>query len=114
MAPTMVDPVSLREQVWREYRAVAPDPARAFRGHTGRAAARWPGYDAAAVAVLPDRSLFAAQQVGLDGRVVGVAVTPEMLEKASATVTTLPVRAGSPPRTAPGRLLGPDHEGERT
>ena len=118
----LVDPVALREQVKDKYRAVAADPGGSFHFHTGRRLARRLGYDAEAVAGLPDRavesfagvgnpfqlrrpargdrvvdvgsgggfdSFLAAAQVGPTGRVVGVDMTPEMLEKSRATAEQL-------------------------
>jgi arsenite methyltransferase len=118
----LVDPAALRDQVREKYRAVATDPAGPFHFHTGRELARRLGYDAEAVAALPDRavesfagvanpfrlrrpapgerivdigsgagfdSFLAARQVGPDGRVIGVDMTPEMLDKSRATAADL-------------------------
>jgi arsenite methyltransferase len=113
-----VDVDVLRAQVRDKYREVALEPHATFHFHTGRPLARLLGYDAAAVAALPDRavesfagvgnpfslrhlqpgeqvvdigsgagfdSFIAAGQVGAAGRVVGVDMTPEMLDKSRAT-----------------------------
>ena len=118
----LVDPGALRDQVREKYRAVATDPAGPFHFHTGRELARRLGYDADAVAALPDRavesfagvadpfrlrrpapgervvdigsgagfdSFLAAQQVGPKGQVIGVDMTPEMLDKSTATAAEL-------------------------
>jgi arsenite methyltransferase len=118
----LVDAASLREQVRTKYREVAADPGGPYHFHTGRAAARRLGYEADAVARLPDRavesfagvgnpfslrplspgervvdvgsgagfdSFLAADQVGPEGAVVGVDMTHEMLEKATATAAEL-------------------------
>ena len=118
----LVDAGALRDQVREKYRAVATDPAGPFHFHTGRALARRLGYDADAVAALPDRavesfagvanpfrlrrpapgervvdigsgagfdSFLAAQQVGPNGQVIGVDMTPEMLDKSTATAAEL-------------------------
>jgi arsenite methyltransferase len=121
-AELWVEPAALREQVRATYRDVAADPSRTFHFHTGRELAHRLGYDADAVAALPDRavesfagvadpfalrplargdrvvdvgcgagfdSFLAAAQVGASGRVVGVDMTPEMVEKATATAAEL-------------------------
>ena len=118
----LVDPAALRDQVREKYRAVATDPAGPFHFHTGRELARRLGYDAGAVAALPDcavesfagvanpfqlrrpapgervvdigsgagfDSFLAAQQVGPDGQVIGIDMTPEMLDKSTATAAEL-------------------------
>ena len=118
----LVDAGALRDQVREKYRAVATDPAGPFHFHTGRELARRLGYDADAVAALPDRavesfagvanpfqlrrpapgervvdigsgagfdSFLAAQQVGPNGQVIGVDMTPEMLAKSTATAAEL-------------------------
>jgi arsenite methyltransferase len=118
----LVDAGALRDQVREKYRAVATDPAGPFHFHTGRDLARRLGYDADAVAALPDRavesfagvanpfrlrrpvpgervvdigsgagfdSFLAAQQVGPNGQVIGVDMTPEMLDKSTATAAEL-------------------------
>jgi SAM-dependent methyltransferase len=118
----LVDAGALRDQVREKYRAVATDPAGPFHFHTGRDLARRLGYDAGAVAALPDRAVesfagvanpfqlrrpapgervvdigsgagfdtfLAAQQVGPDGQVIGVDMTPEMLDKSTATAAEL-------------------------
>jgi SAM-dependent methyltransferase len=120
-----VDANALREQVRDKYREVAVAPDASYHFHTGRQLAARLGYDAAAVAALPDRavesfagvgnpfslramqagervvdvgsgagfdSFIAASQVGIGGRVVGVDMTAEMLEKSRATATTLGLR----------------------
>jgi arsenite methyltransferase len=117
-----VDAGALRNQVREKYRAVATDPAGPFHFHTGRELARRLGYDADAVAALPDRavesfagvanpfqlrrpapgervvdigsgagfdSFLAAQQVGPKGQVIGVDMTPEMLDKSTTTAAEL-------------------------
>ncbi|HVM04800.1 MAG TPA: methyltransferase domain-containing protein [Acidimicrobiales bacterium] len=118
----LVDPDTLRDQVRGKYREVATDPHRGFHFHTGRPLAARLGYDAAAVAALPDEavesfagvanpfslrtlapgervvdvgsgagfdSFIAAGQVGVDGAVVGVDMTPEMLKKSRSTAEAL-------------------------
>jgi arsenite methyltransferase len=118
----LVDAGELQGQVREKYRAVATDPAGPFHFHTGRDLARRLGYDADAVAALPDRavesfagvanpfqlrgpapgerivdigsgagfdSFLAAQQVGPDGQVIGIDMTPEMLDKSTATAGEL-------------------------
>src|SRR5712692_6723098 len=118
----LVDPDALREQVREKYREVAVDPGASFHFHTGRGLASRLGYEAAAVAALPDRavesfagvgnpfslrrlargervvdlgsgagfdSFIAADQVGATGHVVGVDMTPEMLEKSRDTAAAL-------------------------
>jgi len=118
----LVDAGALRDQVREKYRAVATDPAGPFHFHTGRDLARRLGYDAGAVAALPDSavesfagvanpfqlrrpapgervvdigsgagfdSFLAAQQVGPDGQIIGVDMTPEMLDKSTATAAEL-------------------------
>jgi arsenite methyltransferase len=118
----LVDAGALRDQVREKYRAVATDPAGPFHFHTGRELARRLGYDADAVAALPDRavesfagvanpfqlrrpapgervvdigsgagfdSFLAAQQVGPKGQVIGVDMTPEMLDKSTTTAAEL-------------------------
>ena len=118
----LVDAGALRDQVREKYRAVATDPAGPFHFHTGRDLARRLGYDAGAVAALPDSavesfagvanpfqlrrpapgervvdigsgagfdSFLAAQQVGPDGQIIGVDMTPEMLDKSTATAVEL-------------------------
>jgi arsenite methyltransferase len=118
----LVDAGALRNQVREKYRAVATDPAGPFHFHTGRELARRLGYDADAVAALPDRavesfagvanpfqlrrpapgervvdigsgagfdSFLAAQQVGPKGQVIGVDMTPEMLDKSTTTAVEL-------------------------
>jgi arsenite methyltransferase len=118
----LVDTGALRDRVREKYRAVATDPAGPFHFHTGRDLARRLGYDADAVAALPDRavesfagvanpfqlrrpapgervvdigsgagfdSFLAAQQVGPKGQVIGVDMTPEMLDKSTTTAAEL-------------------------
>jgi len=60
----LVDQDALREQVRGKYREVAADPGASFHFHTGRALARRLGYDAAAVAALPDRAVESFAGVG--------------------------------------------------
>src|SRR5215471_3235028 len=118
----LVDPEALRGQVRDKYREVAVDPGASFHFHTGRGLAGRLGYDAQAVAALPDRavesfagvgnpfslrrlepgekvvdvgsgagfdSFIAAGQVGDTGRVIGVDMTAEMLDKSRATAASL-------------------------
>jgi arsenite methyltransferase len=59
-----VDPVALRDEVKAKYRAVAADPHGTYHFHTGRPLARRLGYDAAAVAALPDNAVEAFAGVG--------------------------------------------------
>jgi arsenite methyltransferase len=77
----LVDPVALREQVRDKYREVAADPTRTFHFHTGRALARRLGYDADAVAALPERAVesfagvanpFALRRLAPGDRVVDI------------------------------------------
>ncbi len=56
-ADLLVDPEALREQVRGKYREVAADPGASFHFHTGRSLAARLGYDAAAVAALPDQAV---------------------------------------------------------
>jgi arsenite methyltransferase len=60
----LVDQDALREQVRGKYREVAADPGASFHFHTGRVLARRLGYDAAAVAALPDRAVESFAGVG--------------------------------------------------
>src|SRR5216684_8856585 len=60
----LVDPAALREQVRGKYREVAVDPGASFHFHTGRGLASRLGYDAAAVAALPDRAVESFAGVG--------------------------------------------------
>jgi hypothetical protein len=60
----LVDPVALRDQVKEKHREVAVDPGGFFRFHTGRGLAQRLGYDAAAVAALPDRAVDSFAGVG--------------------------------------------------
>jgi SAM-dependent methyltransferase len=60
----LVDPDALREQVRGKYREVAVDPGASFHFHTGRSLASRLGYDASAVAALPDRAVESFAGVG--------------------------------------------------
>ena len=60
----LVDPDVLREQVRGKYREVAVDPGASFHFHTGRSLASRLGYDASAVAALPDRAVESFAGVG--------------------------------------------------
>jgi len=60
----LVDPEALRGQVRDKYREVAVDPGASFHFHTGRGLARRLGYDAEAVAALPDRAVESFAGVG--------------------------------------------------
>jgi arsenite methyltransferase len=60
----LVDPLALREQVRGKYREVAVDPAAGFHFHTGRQLAARLGYEAAAVAALPDQAVESFAGVG--------------------------------------------------
>jgi arsenite methyltransferase len=60
----LVDPLALREEVKTKYRAVAVNPHGGYHFHTGRPLARRLGYDAAAVAALPDGAVEAFAGVG--------------------------------------------------
>src|ERR1700704_1671011 len=59
-----VDPDELREQVRDKYREVAVDPGGGFHFHTGRGLASRLGYEADAVAALPDRAVESFAGVG--------------------------------------------------
>src|SRR6266853_4799541 len=59
-----VDPETLRAQVRGKYREVAVDPGASFHFHTGRGLASRLGYEAAAVAALPDRAVESFAGVG--------------------------------------------------
>jgi SAM-dependent methyltransferase len=59
-----VDPEALRAQVRGKYREVAVDPGASFHFHTGRGLASRLGYEAAAVAALPDRAVESFAGVG--------------------------------------------------
>jgi SAM-dependent methyltransferase len=59
-----VDPDELREQVRDKYREVAVDPGGGFHFHTGRGLASRLGYEAGAVAALPDRAVESFAGVG--------------------------------------------------
>jgi arsenite methyltransferase len=63
-ADLLVDPEELREQVRGKYREVAADPGARFHFHTGRGLASRLGYDAAAVAALPDLAVESFAGVG--------------------------------------------------
>jgi SAM-dependent methyltransferase len=80
-AELWVEPAALREQVRATYRDVATDPSRTFHFHTGRELAHRLGYDADAVAALPDRAVesfagvadpFALRPLARGDRVVDV------------------------------------------
>jgi arsenite methyltransferase len=119
-----VDPEALRADVREKYREVATNPSGEFHFHTGRPLAELLGYDAEAVATLPDRAVesfagvgnphsvqallpgervvdfgsgggfdcfIAAGEVGSDGAVIGVDMTPEMIAKARDTASQLHV-----------------------
>jgi arsenite methyltransferase len=121
-ADTPVDAARLRAEVSSKYREVALRPNDTYHFHTGRFLADRLGYDAAAVAALPDAAVesfagvanpfslrrleagekvvdvgagagfdcfIAAGQVGPSGRVVGVDMTAEMLEKSRRTAADL-------------------------
>jgi SAM-dependent methyltransferase len=60
----LVDPEALRGQVRDKYREVAVDPGASFHFHTGRRLASRLGYDAEAVAALPDRAVESFAGVG--------------------------------------------------
>src|SRR5438105_1063176 len=60
----LVDPETLREQVREKYREVATEPSRSFHFHTGRRLADRLGYEADAVAALPDRAVESFAGVG--------------------------------------------------
>jgi SAM-dependent methyltransferase len=60
----LVDPEALRAQVRGKYREVADDPGASFHFHTGRELAHRLGYDAAAVAALPDPAVESFAGVG--------------------------------------------------
>jgi len=60
----LVDPEALRGQVRDKYREVAVDPGASFHFHTGRGLASRLGYDAQAVAALPDRAVESFAGVG--------------------------------------------------
>src|SRR5712671_1865126 len=59
-----VDPEALRAQVRGKYREVAVDPGASFHFHTGRGLASRLGYEAAAVAALPDPAVESFAGVG--------------------------------------------------
>src|SRR5260370_10485038 len=58
------DPEALRGQVRGKYREVAVAPGASFHFHTGRGLASRLGYEAAAVAALPDRAVESFAGVG--------------------------------------------------
>jgi SAM-dependent methyltransferase len=60
----LVDPDALRAQVREKYREVAVDPGASFHFHTGRGLAGRLGYEAGAVAALPDRAVESFAGVG--------------------------------------------------
>ena len=77
----LVNPETLREQVREKYREVATEPGHSFHFHTGRALAARLGYEADAVAALPDRAVesfagvgnpFSLRRLGAGERVVDV------------------------------------------
>ena len=119
---TLVDAVTLREEVKDKYRAVATNPNDVYHFHTGRPLAKRLGYDDAIVDPLPDVAVesfagvgnpfalrplargekvvdigsgagfdcfIAASEVGPVGRVVGIDMTEEMLDKSRRTATEM-------------------------
>ena len=108
-----VDPAALRDEVKSKYREVASNPHGEFHFHTGRRAAKRLGYDAAVESFAGVANPFAlrkldagekvvdagagagfdcfiaAGQVGPSGRVVGVDMLAEMLEKSRASARAL-------------------------
>src|SRR3981081_3320167 len=76
-----LDPEERREQVRDKYREWAVDPGGGFHFHTGRGLASRLGYEAGAVAALPDRAVesfagvgnpFSLRRLAPGGRVVDV------------------------------------------
>jgi arsenite methyltransferase len=60
----LVDPAVLREQVREKYREVATRPGGSYHFHTGRPLAAYLGYEAEAVAALPDEAVESFAGVG--------------------------------------------------
>jgi SAM-dependent methyltransferase len=56
-ADVMVDPVALRDEVKKKYRAVAIEPHAKYHFHTGRPLAKRLGYDDEIVAPMPDAAV---------------------------------------------------------
>jgi SAM-dependent methyltransferase len=56
-ADVMVDPVALRDEVKKKYRAVAIEPHAKYHFHTGRPLAKRLGYDNEIVAPMPDAAV---------------------------------------------------------
>jgi arsenite methyltransferase len=56
-ADVMVDPVALRDEVKKKYRAVAIEPHAEYHFHTGRPLAKRLGYDDEIVAPMPDAAV---------------------------------------------------------
>ena len=102
----------LRQAIQEEYAAVARDPGRGYHFHTGRPLASLLGYHDDWLEGLPEgsiasfagtgnpfrigqlqpgervvESLIAAKMVGPNGQVIGVDMTPAMLQKARKSAT---------------------------